>query len=79
MPYHSKICQEVYSKKIWLIRKQRVILVQNKLKEVLRLHQQLTNEKNLKFLINEWNIKLFQEVEELKISKKKLKKYIGRL
>ncbi len=53
MPHRSKICQEAHSKKARLIRKQRVILVQNKLKEVLRLHHQLINEENLRFLINE--------------------------
>ncbi len=53
MPYRSKICQEAYSKKAKLIHKQRVILVQNELKEVSRLHYQLTNKKNLRFLINE--------------------------
>ncbi len=43
----------------------------------LRTH--LRNEKNLRFLINEWNIKLLQEAEELKISKEKLKEHTGRL
>ncbi len=79
MPHHSKICQEAYSKKAWLIRKQRVVLVQSELKEVSRLRQQLTNEENLRFLINERSIKLSQEAEELKISKEKLKEYTGRL
>ncbi len=53
MPYYSKICQETYLKKVQLIRKQKVVLVQNELKEVSRLYQQLTNKENLKFLINE--------------------------
>ena len=53
MPYHSKICQEAHSKKVRLIHKQRVVLVQSELKEVLRLRQQLINEENLRFLINE--------------------------
>jgi len=52
MPHHSKICQEAHSNKAKLIRKQRVILVQNELKEVSRLRHQLTNEENLRFLIN---------------------------
>ncbi len=43
------------------------------------LQTHLRNEKNLRFLINEWNIKLSQEAEELKISKEKLEKHIGRL
>src|SRR6266542_2979040 len=79
MPHHSKICQEAHSKKARLIRKQRVVLVQNELKEVSRFHQQLTNEENLRFLINERNIKLSQKAEELKISKEKLKEHTGRL
>ena len=52
MPHHSKICQEAHFKKARLIRKERVILVQNELKEILRFHQQLTNKENLRFLIN---------------------------
>ncbi len=77
--HHSKICQKTHSKKVRLIRKQRVILVQNELTEVSKLHHQLTNKENLRFLINEWSIKLSQEVEKLKVSKKKLKEYIRRL
>jgi len=53
MPHRSKICQEAHLKKARLIRKQRVVLVQNELKEVSRLRHQLTNEENLRFLINE--------------------------
>ncbi len=53
MPYRSKICQKAHSNKARLIRKQRIILVQNKLTEVLRLCYQLTNKENLRFLINE--------------------------
>src|SRR6266498_2974268 len=79
MPHRSKICQEVHSKKARLIRKQRVVLVQNELKEVSRLRQQLINEENLRFLINKRSIKLSQEAEELKISKKKLEEHTGRL
>ena len=79
MPHHSKIYQEAHSKKAQLIRKQRVVLVQNELKEVSRLRQQLTNEENLRFLINERSIKLSQEAEELKISKEKLEEHTGRL
>src|SRR6266542_173185 len=79
MPHHSKICQEAHLKKERLIRKQRVVLVQNELKEVSRLRQQLTNEENLRFLINERSIKLSQEAEKLKISKEKLEEHTGRL
>src|SRR6266540_6856816 len=79
MPHHSKICQKAHSKKARLIRKQRVVFVQNKLKGISRLHQQLTNEENLRFLINEQSIKLSQEAEELKVSKEKLVEHTGRL
>ena len=79
MPHRSKICQEAHSMKARLIRKQRVILVQNELKEVSRLRHQLTNEENLRFLINERSIKLLLEAEELKISKEKLEEHTGRL
>src|SRR6266496_4707390 len=79
IPHRSKICQEAHSKKARLIRKQRVILVQNEPKEVSRLCQKLTNEENLRFLINERSIKLSQEAEELKISKEKLEEHTGRL
>src|SRR6266508_426299 len=79
MSHRSKICQEAHSKKARLIHKQRVVLVQNELKEVSRLRQQLTNEENLRFLINERSIKLSQEAKELKVSKEKLEEYTGRL
>src|SRR6266508_2428659 len=79
MSHRSKICQEAHSKKARLIHKQRVVLVQTELKEVSRLRQQLTNEENLRFLINERSIKLSQEAEELKISKEKLEEHTGRL
>jgi len=79
MLHHSKICQETHLKKVRLICKQRVVLVQSELKEVLRFRQQLTNEENLRFLINERSIKLSQEAEELKISKEKLEEHTGRL
>ena len=79
MPHRSKICQEAYSKKARLICKQRVILVQDKLKEVLRLRQQLTNKENLRFLINKRSINLSQEVKKLKTSKKKLEEYTEKL
>src|SRR6266508_2394185 len=79
MSHRSKICQEAHSKKMRLIYKQKVVLVQNELKEVSRLRQQLTNEENLRFLINERSIKLSQEAEKLKIVKKKLEEHTGRL
>ncbi len=59
MPQRSKICQEVYLKKARLIHKQKVILIQNKLKETTTLRKQLTNEENLRFLINEKSMTLF--------------------
>ncbi len=57
MPHHSKICQD-HSKKARLIHKQEVAFIQNELKEVVDLHKQLTNEKKLRFLINEKSITL---------------------
>jgi len=44
-----------------------------------KLRAHLRNEKNLQFLINERSIKLSQEAEKLKVSKKKLEEHIGRL
>src|SRR6266498_1438698 len=79
MPHRSKICQEAHSNKARLICKQRVILVQNELKEISRLRHQLTNEENLRFLINERSIKLSQEAKELKVSKEKLEEHTKRL
>ncbi len=79
MPYCSKICQETHFKKVRLICKQRVILVQNELAKVSRLRHQLTNEENLRFLINERSIKLLQEAETLKVLKKKLEEHTRRL
>ncbi len=52
MTHHSKICQ-VHSKKARLIHKQRVTFIQNELAEISNLHQQLINEENLRFLVNE--------------------------
>ncbi len=43
------------------------------------LQAHLRNEKNLRFLINEWSIKFSQEAEELKVSKEKLEEHIRRL
>src|SRR6266498_2230732 len=79
MPHRSKICQEAHSKKVRLIHKQRVVLVQSELKEVLRLRQQLINEENLRFLINEQSIKLSQEAEKSTVSKEKLEEYTRKL
>ena len=79
MPHHSKICQEAHFNKVRLICKQRVILVQNELAKVSRLRHQLTNEENLRFLINERSIKLSQEAETLKVLKKKLEEHTRRL
>ncbi len=47
MSYYLKICQKAHFKKARLIHKQKVVLVQNKLKEVSRFHYQLTNKENL--------------------------------
>ncbi len=61
MSQYSKLCQEAYSKKARLIHKQRVTFVQNELSEASNLRQQLINEENLRFLVNERSIKLSQE------------------
>ncbi len=74
-----KICQEAYLKKVKLIHKQRIILIQNELKEIANLCKQLTNKEKLRFFINEKNITLSQKIEKLETSKKKLKKYIKKL
>src|SRR6266498_256764 len=79
MPQRSKLCQEAHSKKARLIRKQKVAFVQNELAETSNLHQQLINEENLRFLINERSIKLSQEAEKLIVSKKKLEEYARKL
>ncbi len=79
MPSRSKIYQETHLKKVKLVYKQKVTLIQNELKETANLHIQLINEENLRFLINERSIMLSQKVEKLKTSKKKLKKYAEKL
>ena len=58
MPQCLKLCQKAHSKKARLIHKQRVAFVQNELAETLNLRQQLINEENLRFLVNERSIKL---------------------
>src|SRR6266542_3754751 len=79
MPQRSKLCQEAHSKKAKLIRKQRVAFIQNELAEISNLHQQLINEENLRFLVNEQSIKLSQEVEKSIVSKEKLEKHARKL
>src|SRR6266540_6845035 len=79
MPQHSKLCQEAHSKKAKLICKQRVAFVQNELAETSNLHQQLINEENLRFLVNERSIKLSQETEKSIVLKEKLEEYVKKL
>ena len=79
MSQYSKICQKAYSKKARLICKQKVILIQNELKEITNLHIQLSNKENLRFFINKRSITFSQEVEKLETSKKKLKEYTEKL
>src|SRR6266540_1445940 len=79
MPQRSKLCQEAYSKKARLIHKQRVAFVQNELAETSNLCQQLINEENLRFLINERSIKLSQEADKSIVSKEKLEEHARKL
>src|SRR6266540_3666293 len=79
MPQRSKLCQEAHSKKARLIHKQRVAFVQNELAETSNLHQQLINEENLRFLVNEQSIKLSQEAEKSTILKEKLEEHARKL
>ncbi len=58
MPQCSKIYQKAYSKKVRLVYKQRITLVQNKLKETVNFCKQLTNKKKLRFFINKRSITL---------------------
>ena len=44
-----------------------------------KLQTHLRNKENLRFLVNEWSIKLLQEAKELKVLKKKLDEYVRRL
>src|SRR6266545_7318236 len=79
MPQHSKLCQEAHSIKARLIHKQKDAFIQNELAETSNLHQQLINEENLRFLVNERNIKLSQEAEKSTVSKEKLEEHIRKL
>ncbi len=79
MPQRSKLCQEAHSKKARLIRKQRVAFVQNELAETSNLRQQLINEENLRFLVNERSMKLSQEAEKSTVSKEKLEEHARKL
>src|SRR6266545_5218587 len=79
MPQHSKLCQETHSKKARFIHKQRVTFVQNELAKTSNLRQQLINEENLRFLVNERSIKLSQEAEKLTVSKEKLEEHTRKL
>src|SRR6266542_6032408 len=79
MPQRSKLYQEAHSKKARLIHKQRVAFVQNEIAETLNLRQQLINEENLRFLVNERSMKLSQEAEKSTVSKEKLEKHARKL
>ncbi len=79
MPQRSKLCQEAHSKKARFICKQRVAFVQDELAKTSNLRQQLINEENLRFLINERSIKLSQEAEKLIVSKEKLEEHTREL
>src|SRR6266540_3303119 len=79
MPQRSKLCQEAHSKKARLVRKQRVAFVQNELAETSNLRQQLINEENLRFLVNERSIKLSQKAEKSIVSKEKLEEHVRKL
>ncbi len=79
MPQRSKLCQEAHSKKARLIRKQRVAFIQNELAETSNLRQQLINEENLRFLVNERSMKLSQEAEKSTVSKEKLEEHARKL
>src|SRR6266542_2167688 len=79
MPQCSKLCQEAHSKKARLICKQRVAFVENELAEASSLRQQLINEENLRFLVNERSIKLSQEAEKSTVLKEKLEEHTRKL
>src|SRR6266542_761564 len=79
MPQCSKLCQEAHSKKARLICKQRVAFVENELAEASSLRQQLINEENLRFLVNERSIKLSQEAEKSTVLKEKLEEHARKL
>src|SRR6266511_1254337 len=79
MPQCSKLCQEAHSKKARLICKQRVAFVKNELAEASSLRQQLINEENLRFLVNERSIKLSQEAEKSTVLKEKLEEHARKL
>ncbi len=79
MPQCLKLCQKAHSKKARLICKQRVAFVQNELAETLNLRQQLIDEENLRFLVNEQNIKLSQKAEKSIVSKEKLEEHVRKL
>src|SRR6266542_5150864 len=79
MPQRLKLCQEAHSKKARLVRKQRVAFVQNELAETSNLRQQLINEENLRFLVNERSIKLSKEAEKSIVSKEKLEEHVRKL
>ncbi len=44
-----------------------------------KLQTQLMNKENLRFLVNEWSIKLSQKADELKVLKEKLEEHARRL
>ncbi len=79
LSYSSIKCQEIYKNRNKNFYLKKYFETQNLVAQNDELRIHLRNKENLWFLINKWNIKLSQEAEELKVSKKKLEKYTGRL
>src|SRR6266508_2977760 len=77
--YSSIKRQEIHKNRSKIFCLKKYFETQNLIVQKDELQTQLTNEENLRFLINERSIKLSQEAEELKISKEKLEKHTRRL
>src|SRR6266498_2921567 len=77
--YSSIKCQEIHKNRNKIFHFKKYFEIQNLIAQKDELQTQLTNEENLRFLINKRSIKLLQEAEELKISKEKLEKHSRKL
>src|SRR6266498_2333197 len=77
--YSSIKRQEIHKNRSKIFCLKKYFETQNLIIQKDELQTQLTNEENLRFLVNERSIKLSQEAEKLKISKEKLEKHSRKL
>ena len=79
LSYLSIKCQKIHKNQNKFFCLKKYFKTQNLAAQKNELQTQLTNEENLRFLINKQSINLSQEAEELKVLKEKLEEYSRKL